>query len=66
MTKLQMDAILLDVSRLEDCILEGVPPHSGYRKMAIKLVRRIDTVLKSHAKDLVEHETEHAKHQTRP
>lgn len=29
------------IKRLEDCVLEGIPPHSGYKKAAKKEVAKI-------------------------
>ena len=41
LTKEELNQILDDVIRLEDCILEGIPPHSGYRGAAKRLVQKI-------------------------
>jgi hypothetical protein len=35
------------ILRLEDCVREGIPPHSGYKKSAVKQVNRIKQQIQS-------------------
>jgi hypothetical protein len=45
MTKRQWDQIWLELTRLEDCIEEGIPPHSGYRKAAKLAIKKLKAKL---------------------
>lgn len=35
------------LKKLEDCVLEGIPPHSGYKKAAIRQIEKIKKQIQS-------------------
>lgn len=47
LTKAEWVEMWETIKRLEDCIYEGIPPHSGYRKSAIKQVKKIKKQIQS-------------------
>jgi hypothetical protein len=47
LTREQWNDLWDTIKRLEDCVLEGIPPHSGYRKSAKRQVEKIKSMIQS-------------------
>jgi hypothetical protein len=41
LTRAEWEEMWKTIEKLEDCVLEGIPPHSGYRKMAKLQIRKL-------------------------
>jgi hypothetical protein len=41
LTRAEWQEMWKTIEKLEDCVLEGIPPHSGYKKMAKLQIKKL-------------------------
>jgi hypothetical protein len=47
LTRAEWEEMWKTIERLEDCVIEGIPPHSGYKKAAKRQIEKLKKQVQS-------------------